>query len=145
MANRKGVVDSNVKASKTYSMDEFMGAYLRGDLELKPDGKVKATKSVRNVKAKWLLVPANLNDIPKDMDISDLYKWFDHTDKKGKKYHIFGLKRHEWKNKGYSGNLVKRYISDIENELSQLQKESEDFDSEFEQTMLEWNAGDDKR
>ena len=83
MANRKGVVDSNVKASKTYSMDEFMGAYLRGELELKPDGKVKATKSVRNGKAKWLLVPTNLNDIPADMDISDLYKWFDHTDKIG--------------------------------------------------------------
>lgn len=145
MANRKGVVDSNVKASKTYSMDEFMGAYLRGELELKPDGKVKATKSVRNGKAKWLLVPTNLNDIPEDVDISDLYKWFDHTDKKGKKYYIFGLKKHEWKKRGYEGSLVKRFVSDIENELSQSQKESEDFDSEFEQTMLEWTAGDDRR
>ena len=122
-----------------------MGAYLRGELELKPDGKVKATKSVRNGKAKWLLVPTNLNDIPQDMDVSDLYKWFDHTDKKGKKYYIFGLKKHEWKQRGYEGSLVKRFVSDIENELSQSQKESEDFDSEFEQTMLEWTAGDDRR
>ncbi len=144
MANRKGVLDSNVKASKTYSIDEFMGAYLRGELELKPDGKVKA-KALSRGKAKWILVPVRLADIPSDMDISDCYKWFDHQDKKGKKYHVFGLKPHEWKKRGYQGNHVKRYVADIENELSQLEKESRDFDSQFEHTMLEWTAGDDKR
>lgn len=144
MANRKGLKESEIKASKSYSMDEFMGAYLRGELELKPDGKVKANV-VSGGKAKWLLVPQNLQDIPEDMDISDCYKWFDHTDKKGNKYHVFGLKAIEWKKKGYQGKLVKRYVADIENELSQLQQEGDSFDAEFEQTMLEWTAGDDKR
>lgn len=144
MANRKGLKESEIKASKSYSMDEFMGAYLRGELELKPDGKVKAAATA-NGRPRWLLVPANLRDIPEDMDISDCYKWFQHQDRKGNKYHIFGLKRNEWKKKGYEGKLVKRYVSEIENELSQTQQEDETFNAEFEQEMLEWAAGDDKR
>lgn len=144
MANRKGVIDSAAKASNSYSLDEFMGAYLRGELELKPDGKVKAN-AVSGGKARWLYVPANLNDIPEDMDISDSYKWFDHTDRKGKKYHVFGLKTSEWRRKGYTGKLVRRYVAEIENELSQKQQEGSTFDAEFEQAMLGWEAGDDKR
>ena len=144
MANRKGLKESDIKASKSYSMDEFMGAYLRGELELKPDGKVKAVQTASS-KPRWLLVPANLKDIPSDMDISDCYKWFQHQDKSGKKYHIFGLKGSEWKKRGYTGKLVKRFVSEIENELSKTQQEDETFDAEFEQTMLEWTAGDDRR
>ena len=144
MANRKEALASEVERSKSYSMDEFMGAYLRGELELKPDGKVQATVKSGKGKPKWLLVPKSLSDIPEHLVIDDMYKWHQHTDQNGKKYHVFGLKASEWKAHGYSGKLVKRFVSEIEDEFTRVHEGATNFDAEFEQEMLGWERGEDK-
>lgn len=140
MANRKGSLDSEIRKSKSYSMDEFMGAYLRGELELKPDGKVTRTKSTKT-KTKWLLVPKKLTDVPEGVNLEEHFKWHKHQTKKGKTFHVFGLMEHEWRKLGYEGNLVKRYVPDIEAELQELSLDESTFNTEFEQSMLEWEAG----
>lgn len=144
MANRKGVIDSAARASKSYSMDEFMGAYLRGELELKPDGKVKANHKTGGGRAKWCLVPANLAEIPEDLDIDSMYKWTTHKRKDGTTYPVFGLRAQDWKAKGYLGKLVRRYVAEIENELTRVYEVETNFDTQFEQAMLEWEVGEDK-
>lgn len=142
MANRKEALASEVKRSKSYSRDEFMGAYLRGELELKPDGKVKSVKSGR---PRWLLVPTKLVDMEAlGVELEDISKWIKHTKKDGSTFRVFGLMEHEWRDKGYRGKLVKRYLADIDSELSRKAVSGGNFDTEFEQAMLEWEVGEDK-
>ena len=61
---------------KTYTLDEFIGAQIRGELEfIGGNGKVKRTGKAWQTK-RHVLVPKNLRDIPKDVDVSKSYRFF---------------------------------------------------------------------
>ena len=128
---------------KTYSQDEFMGAYLRGELELKPDGKVKRTGKAWQTK-RHVLVPKNLRDIPKDVDVSKSYRFFHVLNKHGKKLKRkdgkprmrYGWTPQEWRDKGYFGGLVDRHVNLIEKELASNYEEDNSWQEEFEKVML---------
>ncbi len=128
---------------KTYSQDEFMGAYLRGELELKPDGKVKRTGKAWQTK-RHVLVPKNLRNIPEDVDVSKSYRFFHVLNKHGKKLKRkdgkprmrYGWTPQEWQEMGYFGQLVDRHVNLIEDELKSNYKEDNSWQEEFEKVML---------
>lgn len=145
MSNKGNQKRREISKNPTLLEERFMELYLKGELEFIGKGGKFRAKTSKN-KKRWLLMPSDLRelDLLEDFDVDGIFKFHEHTHqfgkKKGQKFFFFGLKEDEWRNLGIEGKLVKRYVNDIKQELDARDNSDIEFDNQFANAMLAWEA-----